>query len=80
MESSIDKEVQLKESQLMTDSRTAASGYNYDIGSGSAYSGNGGATFSQTPSVSTERVDPVKAKPSEIIIVGTAPCFREERQ
>ncbi|WP_305063722.1 TraB/GumN family protein [Methanococcoides sp.] len=73
MESSTDKEVQLKESQLMTDSRTAASGYNYDIGSGSAYSGNGGATFSQTPSiVSTERVDPAKAKPSEIIIVGTA--------
>ncbi|MCM1987238.1 TraB/GumN family protein [Methanococcoides seepicolus] len=73
MESSTDKEVKLKESQLMTDSRTAASGYNYDIGSGSAYSGNGGATFSQTPSiVSTERVDPVKAKPSEIIIVGTA--------
>ncbi|ABE52622.1 TraB/GumN family protein [Methanococcoides burtonii] len=73
MESSKDKEVQLKESRLMTDSRTATSGYNYDTGSGSVYSGNGGGTFSQTPSlVSTERADPARPKPSEIIIVGTA--------
>lgn len=73
MESSTKKEVHEDTGKLMTDSRTATSDYNYSTASGSVYSGNDGATFSQTPSlVSTEKVDPAVGKPSEIIIVGTA--------
>ncbi|SES97838.1 pheromone shutdown-related protein TraB [Methanococcoides vulcani] len=62
--------------QVITDSQKAASNYNYDTVSGSTYSGQGDATFSQTPSLipmikQPDSLQPTP-QPSQIIIVGTA--------
>ena len=52
MDSTTYREAEEKpEDQIITDSQKAASNYNYDTVSGSAYSGHGDATFSQTPSM-----------------------------
>lgn len=64
------------EEQVITDSQKAASNYNYDTLSGSAYSGQGDATFSQTSSLASmvkpqDGLQPTP-QPSQIIIVGTA--------
>ncbi|MGM0770511.1 MAG: TraB/GumN family protein [Halobacteriota archaeon] len=62
--------------QVVTDSQKAASNYNYDTVSGSAYSGHGDGTFSQTaplaPMVKQPDALQTTPQPSQIIIVGTA--------